>query len=161
MFMRIGLPCRHVFQALFDLSVDYLPNNLVLPRWTKAATSSASVIVDDDVVQECDQMETRRKKINALRMEFNSYMRLIEDDDKRIDEFASLVKECKVHFADSVGETIKKSFKRNLMEEFIGTSIPDDVSIKNPDKAINKGSGKRIRSLREQLIEKSKKGTRK
>ena len=48
------------------------------------------------------------------------------------------------------------------IEKLIGAAIPDVINIRNPERIRNKGcaSGKRIKSTREKVIEKSKKGTR-
>ncbi|KAL7600067.1 hypothetical protein Lser_V15G21998 [Lactuca serriola] len=48
------------------------------------------------------------------------------------------------------------------IEKLIGAAIPDVINIRNPERIRKKGcaSGKRIKSTREKVIEKSKKGTR-
>lgn len=160
MFMRVGLPCRHVFLAFKDMKVMRMPENLILLRWTKSASFPTSFVLDGVIVEQCDQIDERKSMLNSIRSDFNAYMRMIEDDNDRISEFANVIRGYKLIGLTSNGASTSKITKRSLMEGLVGVSIPDKVDVKDPEQAKNKGSGKRITGVIENSREKNKKPKR-
>ncbi|XP_052627198.1 protein FAR1-RELATED SEQUENCE 4-like [Lactuca sativa] len=130
-FVQEGLLCRHMFFILNMKEYDEIPSNFILRRWGK------------DII--ADGLLT--KKIANNEGELAKYIKQLQEVDSGIPLCTSS----------------RASSSRSVhIEKIIGVAAPDVVNIHNPEGIRNKGwaSGKRIKSTREKVIEKSKKDSR-
>ncbi|CAH1421308.1 unnamed protein product [Lactuca virosa] len=130
LFVQEGLLCRHMFFILNMKEYDEIPSKFILRRWGKD-------IIADGLL---------RKKTNNE------------------DELAKYIKQPQeVDSGIPLCTSSRASSNRSVhIEKIIGAAVPDVINFHNPEGIRNKGwaSGKRIKSTREKVIEKSKKGSR-
>ncbi|CAJ2629418.1 unnamed protein product [Trifolium pratense] len=69
-FERSGIPCCHVFCAIKQRHMDYLPDNLVCKRWTKMAKNNVLTCTVDK--QDADKLEMYRR--SSLTAAFNTLL---------------------------------------------------------------------------------------
>ncbi|CAH1414560.1 unnamed protein product [Lactuca virosa] len=133
LFIQEGLLCRHMFFILNMKEYDEIPSNFILRRWGK-------YIIADGLLRKKNSYPHKGSKNECLIQDVYAIHRLsINKIANNEDELAKYIK--KLQEVDNV---------------------PDVINIHNSEGIRNKGwaSGKRIKSTREKVIEKSKKGSR-
>ncbi|XP_045831448.1 protein FAR1-RELATED SEQUENCE 5-like [Trifolium pratense] len=76
-FERSGIPCCHVFCAIKQRHMDYLPDNLVCKRWTKMAKNNVLTCTVDK--QDADKLEMYRR--SSLTAAFNTLLEVCCKND--------------------------------------------------------------------------------
>nr|KAJ0198015.1 hypothetical protein LSAT_V11C700369650 [Lactuca sativa] len=149
-FVQEGLLCRHMFFILNMKEYDEIPSNFILRRWGK-------YIIADGLL--------KKNKIECLIQDVYAILRLsINKIANNEDELAKYIKQIQeVDSGIPLCTSLRASSSRSVhIEKIIGAAAPNVINIHNPEGIRNKGwaSGKRIKSTREKMIEKSKKGPR-
>ncbi|XP_019190767.1 PREDICTED: protein FAR1-RELATED SEQUENCE 5-like [Ipomoea nil] len=138
LFERVGLLCRHIFVVFKDLNLNSIPLVYVVNRWTKSASLGQSFDIDGVVVDQCRGVDEKLSDIDRLK----GFSQIIKDH-----------KDMLLADKDGCSSTVDK---RSVIESICGSSVPSEVSILPPNKAKNKGSGRRIKGCKEIAIEQSK-----
>ncbi|XP_031120798.1 protein FAR1-RELATED SEQUENCE 5-like [Ipomoea triloba] len=156
LFNRLGMVCRHMFLVFKDARLECIPNQYVVPRWTKLSCMEHLTT---------REQHTSRDSFTKLLMkkmwsDIYSCIGLVGGDSDRLERMTQVIKGLKEEFTqDGATQELAKGNK-GVIEAFCETRAPDIVTIKPPLKVKNKGSGRRIKSNREKGIEKSKKPKR-
>ncbi|CAH9117244.1 unnamed protein product [Cuscuta epithymum] len=159
-FLRMGLVCRHMFVAFKYLNLTTIPHHYVVSRWCKKRLLKPVHGIGDVVVQQCIEIEEKKKLLHHVWSDLHSCVALAEKDATRLKQFATVIRHQKNELmladrTDSVPTT-----KDSMIQDFYGASTPAEVSVFPPQKAKNKGSGRRIKGAREASIEENKKPKR-
>ncbi|CAH1432862.1 unnamed protein product [Lactuca virosa] len=158
LFVQEGLLCRHMFFILNMKEYDEIPSNFILRRWGKD-------IIADGLLRKKYSYPHKGSKNECLIQDAYAILRLsINKIANNEDELAKYIKQLQeVDSGIPLCTSSRASSSRSVhIEKIIGAAVPDVINIHNPEGIRNKGwaSGKRIKSTREKVIEKSKKGTR-
>ncbi|XP_052627109.1 protein FAR1-RELATED SEQUENCE 5-like [Lactuca sativa] len=158
LFVQEGLLCRHMFFILNMKEYDEIPSNFILRRWGKD-------IIANGLLRKKYSYPHKGNKNECLIQEAYAILRLsINKIANNEDELAKYVKRLQeVDSGIPLCTSSRASSSRSVhIEKIIGVAVPDVINIHNPEGIRNMGwaSGKRIKSTREKVIEKSKKGTR-
>lgn len=160
LFERVGYLCRHTFFALKLGNVFKIPRQHVLNRWMKNAERRASSMSSIGVSKDCNRIEKLGEKVNEIWFNFNACMGLVGNDDEDLDHVGNVLKELKHYLRERRGTNVV-SKNKSVVESLIGSDIPEDITVKPPNEARNKGCGrKRIKSAAEKSIIESEKTIR-
>ncbi|KAL3629882.1 hypothetical protein CASFOL_026194 [Castilleja foliolosa] len=102
-------------------------------------------------------------KNNKIYSEFYGCMGLIDGNDDRMDAFIDLLSKFRESFVEPDNSTHHVTAKRKLFGNHFQSDLPENVTVRPPRQVSNKGSGaggRRLKSVREQAIEQSKKPLR-
>ncbi|CAA0831408.1 Protein FAR1-RELATED SEQUENCE 1 [Striga hermonthica] len=149
-----GWPCRHIFVVLKDVNVEVILGAHIISRWTKMAILNPMFCIVDGITEQCAQIDDRKLMVNKLWSDIHLCMGLVEPSMDLLVEFSRIIVNHK-HKLVTEQEDVPAGMKERRFETFVGTSIPLEVNIHPPAKSKNKGSGKRMKSGKEEAIEKS------
>ncbi|CAA0840976.1 Protein FAR1-RELATED SEQUENCE 1 [Striga hermonthica] len=158
-FEMYGWLCRHVFVVLKDVNAEVIPSAHILSRWTKTAILNPMFCVVDSITDQCARIDDRKIMVNKLWSDIHLCVGLVETSMDRLVEFSKIIENHK-HKLTTEQEVGPIGTKNHRFEMFVGTSVPQELNIHPPTKTNNKGSRKRIKSMKEQAIEKSVKKRR-
>ncbi|CAA0815039.1 Protein FAR1-RELATED SEQUENCE 1 [Striga hermonthica] len=153
-FEMYGWPCRHIFVVLKDVNVEVIPSAHIISRWTKLAILNPIFCIVDGITEQCVQIDDRKFMENKLWSDIHICMGLVEPSMDRLVKFSRLMVNHKNKLMTE-HEDVPTGTKERRFETFVSTSIPPEVNIHPPAKSKNKGSGKRMKSGKEEAIEKS------
>ncbi|XP_010666026.1 protein FAR1-RELATED SEQUENCE 9-like [Beta vulgaris subsp. vulgaris] len=157
LFEKVRLVCRHVLWVYKAKHLNKLPDKYILIRWTKEAHKSDIHEFDENFPKDCGKVEMKQIKLGELWTEIYIYNGLVEERDEDIDALIENLR----GFRKSIksGEDNTSMTKDQVIQELIGCSAPNEVTIKVPEKANNKGR-KRLKSVKEKTITKQQKQLR-
>nr|GLL29872.1 protein FAR1-RELATED SEQUENCE 2-like [Ipomoea trifida] len=153
MFQRIGLLCRHVFVLLKDSRVDIIPSQYIVARWTRAY--DGEVCRGDNIGVVTDPNSALTQVWNEF---YNCVGRACGNTDRLV-ELATLLKAHSEISTNSNNVVTPSTTKVSVIHSFCGSPKSADV-VRPPNIAKNKGSGKRLKSIREKVAEKATKAKR-
>ncbi|XP_031116728.1 protein FAR1-RELATED SEQUENCE 5-like [Ipomoea triloba] len=168
MFQRVGLLCRHVFVLLKDSRllcrhvfvllkdshVDIIPSQYIVARWTRAY---------DGEVCRGDNISVVTDPNSALTQVWNEFYNCVGracGNTDRLVELATLLKAHSEISTNSNNAVTPSTAKVSVIHSFCGSPKSSDVVVQPPNIAKNKGSGKRLKSIREKVAEKATKAKR-
>ncbi|XP_048492381.2 protein FAR-RED ELONGATED HYPOCOTYL 3-like [Beta vulgaris subsp. vulgaris] len=157
LFERVGLICRHVLWVYKAKHLNKLPDKYILTRWTKEAHKTHIHEFDENFPKDCGKVEMKQIKLGELWNEIYTTIGLVEERDEDIDALIENLRGFKKSIKSSEDNT--SMTKDQVIQELIGCSAPNEVTIKVPEKATNKGR-KRLKSVKEKTIEKQQKPLR-
>nr|GMD86898.1 protein FAR1-RELATED SEQUENCE 5-like [Ipomoea batatas] len=147
-FKRVGILCRHVFVVLKDDDAEMISPKYVVQRWTKngnAKETEANTEYNDE-----------NKLVGKVWNEFNNYMALSKGNIKDLQGILNFMQGKKGEMMKRKGMIEAKRKSSDLVETFYGTQTSTSITIKPPPISKNKGSGKRLKSVREKAAEMKK-----
>ncbi|VFQ98990.1 unnamed protein product [Cuscuta campestris] len=104
--------------------------------------------------------ENTKWSINKLWSDIHACVALVEHDSDLLGSFSEVIRAQKTKLQGlSVSDELQGT-KNKMFESFYGIASPSEVRVLPPEKVHNKGSGKRIKSVKELAIEQSKKHKR-
>ncbi|XP_057248976.1 uncharacterized protein LOC130590517 [Beta vulgaris subsp. vulgaris] len=148
---------RHVLWVYKAKHLNKLPDKYILTRWTKEAHKSHIHEFDENFPKDCGKVEMKQIKLGELWNEIYTTIGLVEERDEDIDALIENLRGFKKSIKS--GEDNTSMTKDQVIQELIGCSAPNEVTIKVPEKANNKGR-KRLKSVKEKTIEKQQKPLR-
>ncbi|XP_019172847.1 PREDICTED: protein FAR1-RELATED SEQUENCE 5-like [Ipomoea nil] len=143
MFEWMELVSRHIFFVFKDRGLERIPSMYLVSRWIKGACLKPIFDIDDTVVDQSAKVDNVRVLTNLMWSEIYAFVGLADDgceDDNAV--------------AGSSKESVIKSFCGDV-------SQGSTVEVRDPIKAKNKGSEKRMKSAREKAPNKCVKQSRK
>ncbi|XP_062006078.1 protein FAR1-RELATED SEQUENCE 1-like [Rosa rugosa] len=152
-FQSEGIPCRHILGCLLKVQeVDYLPDQYILNRWTKAANATVVKDLDGLEITDTNALVVKRSK-------------LFHHASLVIDKVLTSPHEAQTMFIealDNVLDKLKQMQVNSSESASIGKKLPSDVQHRyNEPKIIKaKGSGKRLKKSKEKT-ERKRSSTRK
>ncbi|CAA0838976.1 Unknown protein [Striga hermonthica] len=156
-----GWPCKHIFVVFKDLNIEVIPPAHISLRWTKFAFSKPLFHVVDNISEECAKINDKKILLNKIWSDVHICVGLIETQMDQLVEFSRLIEEHKRTLMVEQGGGVSAFVEREeRFESFVGISVPQDIRIQPPTQSKNKGSGKRMKSMKEKSIEKSQKKRR-
>ncbi|XP_074299663.1 protein FAR1-RELATED SEQUENCE 5-like [Silene latifolia] len=146
------------------------PTIFLLSRWSKLALYQPLCgNLPETLNEDCSALEVQKIKLGSLWSELFSCVTIAEQKPECIDELMDLLKSFKDKMIlessppeCSSGVTGEKSRNKNKeLEMLLGTKIPTEVTVLNPIQSKTKGSGKRLVSQKEKVVQEHKKEPRK
>ncbi|XP_048496406.1 protein FAR1-RELATED SEQUENCE 5-like [Beta vulgaris subsp. vulgaris] len=144
MLQREGIPCRHMLWVIKEKVMKYLPKGFIMNRWSKLALNKPLIDLGGNVIENFLQRDDLKKKVGDLWFEIFSCVKLVEQKEEYIEDFAQRIKSFKEELfsKDSHEKSINKGKE---IETLIGRPIPSEVSVFNPNISNNKGRQKRTK----------------
>ncbi|XP_031099870.1 protein FAR1-RELATED SEQUENCE 5-like [Ipomoea triloba] len=151
MYTRIGLLCRHMYAALKHAGIDQVPTEYIKTRWTRNARIKIGANVETARDEESAHEEAKVRKT------FLNCICLAKGRTDRLQQLAQILNEKEKSFINE--DTMQKDLveQSNPPQEFYDRGGPSTTTIHCPKVAKNKGSGKRLKSVKEIAVEKTAK----
>ncbi|GKD07851.1 FAR1 DNA binding domain, zinc finger, SWIM-type, MULE transposase domain containing protein [Tanacetum coccineum] len=151
-FLRYGFLCRHIFCVFKNRDINVIPKQYILRRWTRD-------IIPPDLRRQRNRYGEKNLTIERLTNEANflvdDSLFLLSKDERRMGTYVEKLK----ILLDEVKADMPNPASRNTGDVIGGIfsiSKPNQVDVKNPTKAVNKGehlkNGERLKSEREKAI---------
>jgi hypothetical protein len=177
-FERFGILCRHALYVLKEKGFDEVPSTYMLNRWSKLATCQPVMTDDGIIIDDCKTIQNDKNRLGELWSEVFSCVSIVEQDSNHMDELLELLQGFKEKVIESNVNTnidvggsgsgsgsgtgsgsVGKNKRKAVIQNFLGTTIPDEINILPPKHSKTKGSGRggrRLRSAREKAVENNK-----
>ncbi|GJU65132.1 FAR1-related sequence 5-like protein [Tanacetum coccineum] len=151
-FLLYGFLCRHIFCVFKNHDINVIPKQYILRRWTRD-------IIPPDLRRQRNRYGEKNLTIERLTNEANflvdDSLFLLSKDERRMGTYVEKLK----ILLDEVKADMPNPASRNTGDVIGGIfsiSKPNQVDVKNPTKAVNKGehlkNGERLKSEREKAI---------
>ncbi|KAK9740487.1 hypothetical protein RND81_03G039100 [Saponaria officinalis] len=160
-FERYGLLCRHVLWVLNTNGYEEIPGDYFLDRWGKSARCRPIFnVANTTLLADCASLDTRPHQISELWSEVFTSVSLIEDDEGNPEDLLLLLRNFneKLLVSSSGSKTRNKKLE---IEILLGSKIPTQATVLPPKQSKNKGSGRRMISVKEKAVEEHSKPLRK
>lgn len=151
-FEMTGILCSHIFLILKNLDFKKIPTWFVLNRWCKG---TASMLHGQFANLESMRNKDQSMILTELWSELHSCIKMAGTDTENLRALLKNVKQMKAEYEISMGAE-KSTSKTEFFRSVIGLPQPEEINIKEPKTAKNKGRVRRIKSAREIGIEKAK-----
>nr|GLL41829.1 protein FAR1-RELATED SEQUENCE 9-like [Ipomoea trifida] len=159
-FNRMGILCRHVLSVLRNEGVDEIPGEYIVTRWTRNACTRPMHDIWWATTNNSQAQNEARSVANQLWNEFYNCMGLVNGWQEKMEEMLTTLQQLKKEFSKAKQPSNQPNIPDNTIESILGSKPTGDIQIKPPRVAKNKGSGKRLKSTKEKVIEKIKKKPR-
>ncbi|XP_031106196.1 protein FAR1-RELATED SEQUENCE 1-like [Ipomoea triloba] len=152
MYRRIGLLCRHAFVVLKDERFDHIPPQHITPHWTRDVVPKTRR--DPYAGTQAEDLRNAAKSMEETQV-INTFYKCLGIANGRVEKLQQIA-----HTLEGVETSIsgdKDSGEANLgkratMETYSGILAPETIVVHPPQVSKNKGSGKRIKSMKEIAI---------
>ena len=120
-YMKVGIPCRHIFTALKSLGKERIPNCLLLPRWMKGATRKVCGPELNDVLKSVVLQERNKSMAAEIWSKMICCIGSAQDDGSKMKALLDRVNEIEGEFTlgDTVLGTCRSSLE-GMVESFAG-----------------------------------------
>ncbi|KAL2947390.1 hypothetical protein AAZX31_20G067100, partial [Glycine max] len=151
LFQSKIIPCRHILCVLKGKGLTEIPSNYTMNRWTKLANRKPVFDITVNV------LNTFSKEAYFYNI-WGHFFRCMDKAEQHKEKLL-LVMNGVVNIEKQLAEYERdsKQTKTDDLETFVGSSIPKEVGILPPQFSKTKGSGKRIKSGKEKVIEQQQK----
>jgi hypothetical protein len=158
LFEKYGVPCRHLIHMLRTAKLQELPSHYVLKRFTK--NCKVDPVFDEDGIL--------LEEIASSSMDIE-LKKTVADTCKKVEEMLAQAKQSPAGLqffrdgifalADELNKIVPAKIQTSVQEfqEFLGCTIPDEVSIHPPNDIRSRGKIKRIKGHSEKGAKQSKK----
>jgi len=156
-FGRFGILCRHALKILIRKDFQEIPEQYILSGWRKDVISS-NYQLSRDRFEENDSEVSRL--VNEAYLNFESCLDSVRNNKEELTKFFRKTEILKIEFkSDSSTLVPNKDKDKEIIEELISASIPDNIEINVPDVQNNKGCGKKrlIGEVEKQVLAAKKK----
>ncbi|KAJ9551304.1 hypothetical protein OSB04_015349 [Centaurea solstitialis] len=158
MFVRVGLPCRHIFKVLMNDGVDKIPEGFISRRWTRALIpvqlqAARARYGEIDVEKET--------LINGMYADMDLIVSSVRNDKKTLREASDSVTELRVKYGASMFSNNPAKDRAEALKDCYGDA-PEDPEVMPAAGIRNKGCGrgKRLIGKLEKAVEKNKRAKR-
>ncbi|XP_074277880.1 protein FAR1-RELATED SEQUENCE 5-like [Silene latifolia] len=141
LFERCGFVCRHIMWVWNGRKVYKIPEAYVLPRWAK---KSYMPIVHDEngkVVEDYNEADIKKMEMSKVWSEIYATVGVL-DITATVKQMKQLEKMLK-QFRENITGPVEPKTKNKEIEDHLGITGSNEINIRLPHKAKNKGSGKR------------------
>ncbi|XP_074300220.1 protein FAR1-RELATED SEQUENCE 5-like [Silene latifolia] len=147
LFERHGIVCGHILWVWNGRQVHRIPDPYVLARWTKK--SYRPVVRDEDgkVIEDIDEDDIKKAEMSKVWSEIYATVGVM-DSYATVKHMKQLQK-ILTQFRENITGPSEPKTKNQEIEALLGITASNDIDLRPPNKAKNKGSGKRLRSSKE------------
>ncbi|XP_074282992.1 uncharacterized protein LOC141607534 [Silene latifolia] len=141
-----------------NFRVHRIPEPYVLARWTK---KSYRPIVQDEngkVIEDIDEADIKKAEMSKVWSEIYATVGVMENY-ATVKQMKQLQK-TPTQFRENITGPIEPKTKNQEIEDLLGITASNDIDLRPPNNAKNKGSGKRLRSSKEKAKSKPEKRKR-
>ncbi|XP_074266825.1 uncharacterized protein LOC141590113 [Silene latifolia] len=152
---RRGIVYRHILWVWNGRKVYKKPEPYVLARWTK---KSYRPIVQDEtgnVIEDIDEADINKAEMSKVWSEIYAIVGVM-DTYAKVKQMKQLQKTLK-QFMENITGPVEPKTKTQEIEDILGITASNDIDLRPPNKAKNKGSGKILRSSKEKAKSKLEK----
>lgn len=162
MFERSGLICCHIYFVFKNMDLENIPEMYMTWRWSKYAYKHPVHAHVEGVPQPTVIIDEKKVKIRNMYTKFYEMLAVVECGNMEIIEKAELGMTAMVENLRSGWETPSDLAAREMVfDRFFGKRIPKEVTVLPPKNIPAKGSGSRLKSRKEKVIQQAKKPLRK
>ena len=158
MFQSGGIPCRHILCVVKGKNLNEIPSKFIVNRWTKFANKKPIFDMAGNVLENCSESKKDGMLISDVWVKLFRCVEKAGNDKEKLlivlDGAANMEKQLDNFDGSSMQN------RTDDLQNFIGSNISDEVEILPPQYANTKGSGKRIKSGKEKVVEQQQKKTR-
>lgn len=143
LYTRVGYLCSHTFLTLGISGIHSIPRQYVCNRWLKRAEERFSTLELGSSFKFNAEEESKRVKTRDCWFEFQACM----SDAAASVEHIDYVHKGLIALRENLNNAAKTGgdvLTDRTMEDFIGSSVVDDITILPPNQSNNKGCRKRI-----------------
>ncbi|XP_074287924.1 uncharacterized protein LOC141613089 [Silene latifolia] len=149
MLERKGILCRHVIWIYSSNGVKIIPEQCVVNRWCKDAMLSKMFDSNGEATEYVDIIDGKQIAMSVMWSEIHQtvgmLMGKLKDD---VDNFSSLIRQFKEKLSP-LGSPLNK---QQQLEKILGCSPSQEITILLPKQSKNKGSGKRMLSMKAKAV---------
>nr|GMD57184.1 protein FAR1-RELATED SEQUENCE 5-like [Ipomoea batatas] len=149
---RVGYDCDGVMMG--DAEVGRVEMSLGLTKYWMP-------VCDDGSKPGTATEDGTKTLINQLWTEIHACVSLAQTDIVRVKQLTQAVRQQKEAFIKEGDTTTTGNYRNPVIQSFCGPVSPTAILVKPPNVARNKGSGKRLKGMREKAIMENKKQPRK
>ncbi|XP_074305905.1 protein FAR-RED IMPAIRED RESPONSE 1-like [Silene latifolia] len=149
MLERKGILCRHVIWIYSSNGVKMIPEQCVVKKWCKDARLSKMFDCNGEAIEDVDIIDGKQIAISVMRSKIHQTVGMLMGKLKNdVDNFSSLIRQFKKKLSP-LGSPLNK---QQQLEKILGCSPSQEITILLPKKSKNKGSGKRMLSMKEKAV---------
>ncbi|XP_019159474.1 PREDICTED: protein FAR1-RELATED SEQUENCE 5-like [Ipomoea nil] len=149
LYTRIGLLCRHVFVVLKNEQIIQIPPQHITPRWTR----EAGIYTNPDTTNEREEGEESTPQNNKdesnLINAFYKYLAMARGRADKLRQLTDVIEDFQGQMREDGQEGSTVNGKQAVMETYCGVPAPNTIVVHLPTVANTKGSGKRMKSVKE------------
>ncbi|XP_019174042.1 PREDICTED: protein FAR1-RELATED SEQUENCE 5-like [Ipomoea nil] len=139
----------HVLQVMKTKGYETIPQKYIVSRWTRDACAQPLYDVPWAKRTKIPKANETTKVANQLWNEFYNCMGLVNGWPDKMDQMLATLQQLKKDLENERQQTQEGANNESVFERLVGSSKPNDIQIKPPKVAKNKGIGKRLKSNRE------------
>ncbi|XP_019152424.1 PREDICTED: protein FAR1-RELATED SEQUENCE 5-like [Ipomoea nil] len=159
LFQRLGWLCRHIFLVFKNNHVDNIPSRYIVDRWTRKVCLRAEFQYDGLTIQSNVNDDESKTQENKMWAEIFACVGLAITSSERVERLTQVIHQLKDSFVGETNGPVQHKKNNRMIQSYCGSEPVLAVTVKPPNVAKNKGSGKRFKGKREKAIEQSLKGT--
>ncbi|XP_074278194.1 protein FAR1-RELATED SEQUENCE 1-like [Silene latifolia] len=149
MLERKGILCRHVIWIYSSNGVKIIPEQYVVQRWCKDARLSKMFDCNGEATEDVDIIDGKQIAMSVMWSEIHQTVGMLMGKMKNdVDNFSSLI----IQFKEKLSPLGSPLNKQQQLEKIFGCSPSQEITILPPKKSKNKGSGKRMLSMKEKAV---------
>ncbi|XP_074288254.1 protein FAR-RED IMPAIRED RESPONSE 1-like [Silene latifolia] len=149
MLERKGILCRHVIWIYSSNGVKIIPEQCVVKRWCRDARLSKMFDCYGEATEDVDIIDGKQIAMSVMWSEIHQTIGMLMGKLKNdVDNFSSLIR----HFKEKLSPLGSPLNKQQQLEKILGCSPGQEITILPPKKSKNKGSGKRMLSMKEKAV---------
>ncbi|XP_074298475.1 protein FAR1-RELATED SEQUENCE 2-like [Silene latifolia] len=155
LFERIGLLRRHIVWVYKGKGIGRIPSKYIVDHWLNNTHAANRLDSNGNVIEDSYMATSDNSHLCNVWSEFRQIVGVLKTlPAEHKEELASIL----VEFRQKL--CIEPLTKDQEMEILLGCSSSSEVTIHPPEQARNKGNGKRLKSAKQQAIEKAAKPKR-
>ncbi|XP_074314209.1 uncharacterized protein LOC141649417 [Silene latifolia] len=149
MLERKGILCRHVIWIYLSNGVKIIPEQCVVKRWCKDAMLSKMFDCNGEATDDVDIIDGKQIAMSVMWSEIHQTVGMLMGKLKNdVDNFSSLIRQFKEKLSP-LGSPLNK---QQQLEKILGCSPSQEITILPPKKSKNKGSEKRMLSMKAKAV---------
>ncbi|XP_074300628.1 protein FAR1-RELATED SEQUENCE 1-like [Silene latifolia] len=149
MLERKGILCRHFIWIYSSNGVKIIPEQCVVKRWCKDAELSKMFDYNGEATEDVDIIDGKQITMSVMWLEIHQTVGMLMGKLKNdVDNFSSLIRQ----FKEKLSPLKSPLNKQQQLEKILGCSPSQEITILPPKKSKNKGSGKRMLSMKEKAV---------
>lgn len=160
LYTRVGYLCSHSFLCLGLSGISFIPRQYVNNKWLKRAEERFSTLKLYNIVEHNPDEDAKRNKTRDCWFEFQDCITDASANLEDIDFIHKGLNGMRKHIKDHANRG-NTDLEQNIIENFIGTHVVDEITILPPNQSNNKGSRKRIVGAAEKSLGGKKRQKRK
>ncbi|XP_074305183.1 uncharacterized protein LOC141640195 [Silene latifolia] len=150
--------CVAIYRGCGMVGGPQIPDPYVLARWTKKSYRPVVREENGKVIEEIDEADIKKAEMSKVWSEIYATVGVM-DSYATVKHMKQLQK-ILTQFRENITGPSEPKTKNQEIEALLGITASNDIDLRPPNKAKNKGSGKRLRSSKEKAKTKQQKRKR-